>query len=271
MTSNGIDDSLQGLSSDPYNSLGTSFGLRIPPALTGVSSQPRFEFCLVSRVVQGRTKVRGIRQLLTIGIPQGGSPPIYPVRCLVQTPFWRFIDGNVSWHLVKEPVGKDSTKLSPTDTTNWTQGPSGTGSAMLYETFTNTTVDPVTGAPVLYFNGLTAYTPPPISASRRQPIAGCGNLKTISYPWNNPQAWDSLEEEVTGDWRISLYASVLQSNPVVRPEAVIPTTYDLGFAIPEEVFLASFPPPGEGVTPTSAPIYWDIGGAILFEDEEFEG
>ena len=103
-------------------------------------------------------------------------------------------------------------------------------------------------------------------------MAGCGNLHSIRFPWDDPTAWNSLEEEVVGNWRISLYASVLQSNPVTRAITSLPTItgsgYDLGFALPEETFLAAYPVPGEGANPTSAPIYWDIGGAILFEDEE---
>lgn len=273
VSTRGVDESLQGITSDPYGSAPpTGFALRIPPALS-IAVQPRYEFCLATRVLQGKTRVRGIRQLLTVGInfPLGGGPLEYPVRMNVQTPFWRFIDGNVSWHLVREPATVDSTKLVKTDAQNWTHGVTGKGSAMLYDTFTNTNVDPVTGAPILYFQNLTAYTPPLVNADRRQPVAGCGNLRSILYPWNNPQAWDSIEEEIEGNCRISLYASLLQTNPLTRPAATIPniTTsgYDLGFAIPEEVFLAAYPQPAEGGSTTSAPIYWDIGGAILFEDE----
>ena len=273
IASTGIDESLQGLSSDPYGSVPpTSFALRIPPALNLGTPQPRYEFCLASRIVQGKTRVRGIRQLLTIGISSSvGSVLDYPVRCNVQTPFWRFVDGNVSWHLVKEPATVDSTKLVATDSWNWTYGPTGKGPAMLYQSFTNSSVNP-NGAPTVYFENLTAYTPPLVTPSRRQPVAGCGNLHSIRFPWDDPTAWNSLEEEVVGNWRISLYASVLQSNPVTRAITSLPTItgsgYDLGFALPEETFLAAYPVPGEGANPTSAPIYWDIGGAILFEDEE---
>lgn len=272
ISSSGIDESLQGISSDPYGSIPTSFALRVPPALniTGVP-QPRYEFCLATRIVQGKTRVRGIRQLLTIGVSTSiGGVLDYPVRCNVQTPWWRFVDGNVSWHLVKEPATIDSTKLVATDSANWTYGPTGKGPAMLYQSFTNGSVNP-NGAPTIYFENLTAYVPPLLSAQRRQPIAGCGNLRSILFPWDNPTAWNSIEEEVVGNWRISLYASVLQSNPVIRASAVLPTItvsgYDLGPVVPEETFLAAYAG-GEGESPTGAPIYWDIGGAILFEDEE---
>ena len=275
IASRGVDEALQGISSDPYGSNPpSSFALRIPPALNLVDGsgnpipQPRYEFCLATRILQGRTRVRGIRQNLRIGISSSiGGVLDYPVLAQQQSTGWRFIDGNVSWHLVKEPPTTDSTKLVSTDTSNWTYGPTGKGPAMLYETFTNTNVDPVTGAPLLYFRNMTAYAPPLVSSSRRQDVAGCGNLKSILFPWDNPTAWNSFEEVVEGNFRVSLYASVLQSNPVTRVQTNLPTTYDLGCVTPEEVFLASYPVPGEGANPTSAPIYWDIGGAILFEDE----
>lgn len=277
IASSGIDESLQGFSSDPYGSNPpTSYALRVPPAIDtsvlGNAQQPRYWFCLATRTFQGKTTIRGIRQLLTIGIsaPLDESGLDYPIRCNVTTPFWRFVDGNVSWHLVSEPVTMDTNTPAPTDTYNWQKGPVGKGSAMLYQSFTNAAVDPVTGAPLLYFQGLTAYTPPALAVPRRTPIGNCGNLRSILYPWNNPTAWDSMCETLEGNLRVSLYASVLPSNPQTRLSPRLPTItatgYDLGYAVPEETFVAAFPVP-EGPSPTSAPIYWDIGGAILFEDE----
>ena len=135
--------------------------------------------------------------------------------------------------------------------------------AMLYETFTNSNVDPLTGAPAYYPVGLTAYTPPALTAW--QPIAGLGNLKDVRFPWEAPTDSQGIREEVEGSCKISLYASVLQTNPLTRLQPVLPavaSTYPPGLS-PESAFINSLVSGGR-----SRVIFWRVFGSILFEDSE---
>jgi hypothetical protein len=269
----GIDESLQGISTDPFgrNSPG-AIGLRIPPVLPDVAAedQPRYLFCLASRTLgNAKTTIRGIRQLLTIGVDRSGTDgQELPYELPVTSPSWRFPDGNVSWHLVREPNDDLRTRATAyrSDSTSWRYRDSDQA-AMLYEsaTFAAGAVDPQTGAPIFYNVGLQTYVPPQtFSASHASPIGNLGNMKGIYYPWE-PQSDDKLNIVVAGNCRISLYASVLQSNPVTRikPLGLTASNIISSGISPEDAFVSNFTF-GEGGT--QGPIYWRIGGSILFDD-----
>jgi len=274
-STSGADQGLQGLSSDPFvGKTGTpaATGLRIPALVNGPDN--RYLFLLATRVVNsGFTRVLGIRQYLEIGLdiaPQLGIETERPVTLSVVTPTFRFSDGaNVSWHLVKEPTPTRDNR------TPRTQAPSfgfqtSDSPALLYAGFTAANVT-ATGAPVNYPVDLTSYTPP-TWVNDWQPIAGLKALRDIRYPWVDNQAWDSIDEVVGGgSWRISLYASVLQTNPLTRPGIIYgPTIATDGSAVggpPEEDFIYKFTFPTSETAPAQGPQFWRIAGSILFEDE----
>lgn len=267
----GIDEALQGLTSDPIGSgLPQTTGLRVPPVLPGYTTplaQPRYRFCLATRTIAGGapTRLIGIRQGVTLGVDaNGGTPPVRPVEMEIQTPTFHFPDGNISWHLVKETVGHRVVTTPSTNAPAWSYLESD-GSAMLYKTFTNTNVDPVTGAPAYYNVGLTAYTPPPTPHDWLS-ISGLGDFHDVRFRWKANHAWSTLDEVIDGTCRISLYASVLQTNPATRTNLTIPTTYSQTGIIPEEVFIADWTT-GGGDAPFKGPIYWRIYGALVFEDD----
>jgi len=257
----GIDEGLQGLSSDPFAPTGfTSYaGLRVPVVLPGVSqaNMPRYRFLLATRRYNGKTKIIGIRQGLTIGCDaNAGTPPERPLECNVTTPGFRFSDGNVSWHLVKEEQADRNFIRPQTDTESWAFMQS-ESPAMLYQTFTNTTVNPQTGAPIYYPLGLTAYTPPATGTHWRH-IAALGNFHDLRFPWNSPEAWDTLNIEVEGSGRISLYATVLQTNPATRSNGSNTVTALSSTACPEESFIKDLSAVGV--------VYWRVFGSLIFED-----
>ena len=233
-------------------------------------NQPRYLFLLDSRII-GNTKtvVRGIRQGLTIGINQSSSEAqslIYEFP--VTSPWWRFPDGNVSWHLVREP--NDTLQINHPErnrraSANWCYLESNTP-AMLFQDFTNSNVNPSTGAPLFYNVGLTAYTPPTFSASRYKPVGNLGNMKGIYYPWE-PHSDNCLYFPVSGPAKISLYASVLQTNPLTRlqPESLTAADVISGGISNEDAFVFNFTS-GGGESPLLSPIYWRIFGSILFDD-----
>lgn len=83
-------------------------------------------------------------------------------------------------------------------------------------------------------------------------------MKGLYYPWNATSD-DKLNIVVNGNCRISLYASVLQTNPATRLAATALTASNVissGIA-PEDAFVANF----------AGAMYWRIYGAILFDDE----
>jgi hypothetical protein len=259
----GVDEGLQGLTSDPFAAQGfTSYaGLRVPPVLPGVLqvNMPRYRFLLATRKFNRKTKIIGLRQGLTIGCNANiDAQPERPLECNVTTPGFRFADGNVSWHLVKEQ-GNRSFIRPQTDTESWAFMQS-ESSAMLYQTFANSNVNPQTGAPIYYNLGLTAYTPPNLGDSWEH-IAGLGNFHDLRFPWSSPMGWDALDIEVGGSGRISLYATILQTNPVTRIQGAVAVTSLSSSAAPEEAFIRDMTVQGGKVN------YWRVFGAIVFEDE----
>jgi hypothetical protein len=260
----GVDEALQGLSSDPFAPQGfTSYaGLRVPLVLPGViqTAMPRYRFLLATRKFNTRTKIVGLRQGITIGCNANiDAPPERPIECNVVTPGFRFDDGNVSWHLVKEEQVDRAFIRPTTDTQSWAFMQS-ESPAMLYQTFTNSNVNPQTGAPIYYNLGLTAYSPPKTGDNWRH-IAALGNFHDLRFPWNSANGWDELDIQVDGSGRISLYATVLQTNPATRNQGSVVVTNLSSTACPEEAFIQDMTAQGARV------VYWRIFGAIVFEDD----
>jgi hypothetical protein len=263
----GIDESFQGLTSDPVGkALPQGTGLRIPPVLpsyTTPKAQPRYLFCLATRTItSGRTRLLDVRQLVTLGVDANyGTPPERPVEMTVVSPSFHFPDGNISWHLVTERVGQRPTVLSTTDAAGW-QYLQTDGSAMLYKTFVNSTITG-TGAPVYYFQGLTSYEPPELAQSWLD-INGLETMHELRFPWYGRQ-WGSVDSVIEGTARISLYASVLQTNPATRTPLVPPSPWLSSSTTPEELFVYDWTKTSEA-SPTQGPIYWRIAGSLVFED-----
>jgi len=247
-------------------------GLRIPSLVNTFDT--RYLVLLSTRVIQNySTRVCGIRQGLEIGMDlapfMNDVTTERPVSLLVTTPTFRFSDGaNVSWHLVKEPMIQRPGQTDPRQTASWAFNSSDTP-AFLYSDFTASAVD-VKGAPVNYPLTLLTYAPP-TWAQDWQPIAGLKAIRDIRYPWASDQAWDSINEDVPGNWRISLYASILQTDPATRPGIVFnPAVASNGTALggpPEEDFIFKYSFPGGEIAPAAGPQFWRIYGSILFEDE----
>jgi hypothetical protein len=267
----GVDEALQGVTSDPFASSANSTytGLRIPAAFSGdgPTSQPRYLFNLASLTFTGGVKLLGIRQLLTLGVDANeGTPPEWPTEMWVKTPTFRFVDGNVCWMLVRE-MNPQRTQSKPiTDTQNWVKGQSDSP-AMLYQTFTNTNVTP-SGAPVQYSQGLTAYSPPPFQglAQQFEGVAGLGNFHDLRFPWDSARAWEAFGPDgvdLEGNGRLTLYASVQQTNPATRNAPTLLPTSLSSNACPEECFIKDFTTTVASVQ--LGPNYWRIGGSLLVE------
>ena len=268
----GIDEALQGFSSDPFVSAGNLAvytGLRIPPVLpsdTGPMSRPRYLFNLASVKFLSGIRVLGMRQGVTLGMDANlGTPPLRPIEQFVETPTFRFVDGNISWHLMIDRENRVEKKPA-TDASNWTFLQS-TSPSMLYQTFTNTKINPQ-GAPLEYMVGLTAYSPPAFSQIG-DAVAGLGNIHDLRYPWDSASVWRDLGDGglfIDGGGRLTLYASVLQTNPATRGSPSHTMTNISSSNLPEESFLQDYSVAGPGEVQLG-PIYWRIMGALIVETD----
>jgi hypothetical protein len=270
VSTTGVDEALQGVSSDPgpASAYSTWTGLRIPAVLNAAetpATQPRYLFCLASLTFQDGIKLLGLRQGLTIGCDANeGTLPERPMEAWVTTPTFRFVDGNVSWHCVVERQPKIIQGQPNTSTQNW-QKLQSDGPAMLYQSFTNSNVNPATGAPIVYSLGLTAYQPPALSGTWEE-LAGASNMHDIRFPWSSSTAWSSFGPEgvdILGAGRLSFYASVLQSNPLTRGLPTLSPTSLSSNAAPEECFIKDF---STVIAENNlGPVFWRVMGALLVE------
>lgn len=262
----GIDEALQGFSSDPFATpIPSSVGLRVPSFVPNNSNPQlnRYLFLLASRTIgMGETvRLRGWRQYVTIGLsaPANTSVGSRPVEYEVVTPGFRFADGNVSWHLVREPLQGVAMNRPNTDLPSFLYKDSDTP-ALLYQTYSQS------AASGYYMLNLNGYTAPLDRYGTWEPIAGLGNVRDLRASWRSSEAWDdSLSPCVGGPARVSLYASVLQTNPSTRPKANNPTTPSQGDP-PEETFIFKWNAQGPGGLETGGVQYWRIAGALIFED-----
>jgi hypothetical protein len=258
----GIDEALQGFSSDPFgSSLPGSIGLRVPTFVN--TSTTRYLFLLATRTLGNgqAVRVRGWRQYVTIGLsaPLSATVGSRPVEFEVVTPGFRFADGNVSWHLVREPPQLVGQRRPTTDLPNFMYQDADQP-ALLYQSYTQSVA---TG---FYMLDLTAYVPPTGRLGTWEPIAGLGNVHDLRAGWRSTEAWDdSLDELVAGPGRVSLYASVLQTNPGTRPKANNPTTPSVGDP-PEETFIFKWNAQGPGGAEAVGVQYWRIAGSLILED-----
>ncbi len=274
VSTTGFDEALQGITSDPFSGSGTptATGLRIPVTLPsdGPPAQPRYLFNLASLTFQNNVRLMGIRQGLTIGVDANqGTPPEWPTECWVKTPTFRFVDGNVCWMLLREKNPQQTQQKPVTDAANWAKTQSDSP-AMLYQSFTNGNVT-ATGAPVVYFEDLQNYAPPAFEgyAQTFETVAGLGNFKDLRFPWDSTDAWQAFGSEgilLEGSGRLTLYASVLQTNPATRGVPTQSVTNLSSNAAPEECFIKDFTATvGERRV---GPNYWRIAGALLVEVEQ---
>jgi hypothetical protein len=272
IASSGFDEYLQLVGSDPFAGPSpNSVGLRVPglptPALSAGGAQLRYLFNLASFTVGDGAcvKIRGYRQLATLGFAQKqGSEEdatVYVVEQEIVSPFWRFTDGNISWHIhvFGGPNASDVPKgvTAPyTDVARdvvsykryWADSP-----CLLY--------GPGSGAaPGNIYQNIATYVPPNNGKPWGSAIASKqGTFYDLRTPWRTHGALDSLDIPVRGPATVAFFASVRQSNPETRDALSPPggdesTFYAAGLSA-EEQFLLNFPDA----------IYWRVGGSLILE------
>lgn len=274
----GFDETLSGLVPSS-----TFVGLRVPSLVpaTAPAGSGRYLFLLATRTIIGRTRLRGVGQLLSIAanLPRTVAevaPNEMPFEFDCTSPEFKFADGNVTWHLVQEPIRRTNVDTVATDTTSFKKLWADAGSALLYNSFTASSVTP-TGQPNSYPTTLTAYTSPDLSGAWTPAVEGLFSWRDMRFPWNMPPGEDLIDmpfEASGGPIRISLYATVLQTQGGVSGGVVtnlipnLPNPLPASFAcMPEWQFIMNMVNLGVGFGP--APVqYWRIGGRLRFVDEE---
>lgn len=266
----GIDEELQLIGGDAYGHI-NSVGLRVPTLATALAAPVvdgapfpnpligRYLFMLASFSIAAgaNSRIRGWRQLLTIGVKQHDDELGFTrvAEQLVTSPFWRFQDGNVSWHLMDMgPPGAQGVPndvSNPNDLENFTFRNSITP-ALLYETATLPVADP-------FYIDLTAYTPP----NQGRPwgtsfLPGFTTMYDLREPWSQGGLqWQSLDIPIAGPRTIALFASIRQTNPNTRVTLHAPATFYPEGLSQEEQFLLNFP----------NAIYWRVGASLIVDSE----
>src|ERR1700687_1101782 len=269
----GIDEQLQLVGSDPYAHI-ENVGLRVPFGPTATVGKvaplderacPEFPGPLLNRYLfmlcafnvnyKQCARLRGWRELVTIGTKQtsdAGSPRV--VEQEVLSPFWKFADGNVSFHLMDMgPPGGQGLPLTlrgPIDLNNfkfrWASSP-----ALLYDTGT------VMPAADLFYVDLTTYVAPHQGKPYGAPlIPGMSVMYDLRTPWRSGGLpWHAIDIPITGPRTVALFASVRQTNPATRVALTLPLPIYPEALSPEEQFLLNFP----------NAIYWRVGGGLIVD------
>jgi len=234
------DPTLQFVGGSPWPGDLSASGLVLPVAPT-TSSELRYlvRLCGLRLGPYVRCVVRWVRQLLTIGteLPteQGGA--VIPVEQEVISPTWRFIDGNVSWHLRKLAVKRGTYIRQPSD-------------VVAFPPYTALQEGQLSG---ILTRQVTPYIPLNGGIPPGEDIGGLGNMRDMRYPYANGVLPNDLNLEVVGPADVIFFASVWQTDPETRPNP--PDPGNTSALRPEDRFVLQYPESR----------YWRIGAEMLLD------
>lgn len=233
LASAAADSDVTAIGSSPHLGDQSSTGIRVPVAPTTTqTNRYLFRLCGVEIPVGYAISIKGLRQAATIRhFEEINLEPLILEREIV-SPFWRFLDGNISWHLRLQqqqfaPRGFDAAQIAGTDPEM-----RGLDSALLYT------------PPLVPYTALGAGIPP------GDAVGNLGTFRDMRFPWNGTQQW-ALDELIRGPGAVVFYASVHQTDPANRP--LYPS---VGGLRPEDQFVANFP---------DTAIYGHVAGGMIFE------
>jgi len=247
LSTQGFDPAFQDVASDSSGG-GYNVGLVIPqtPPLVNLPKN-RYLFLLAYAqfAANERAKIIGMRQLVTIGQyvpedPQDPNSALYSLEMEVETPFWHFTDGNITWYLQRIP--QVSYPIRNAANAEGLQYRYGQTPSLLFQ-------DPP-----------PAYVPPnggrPYGVPLTPDLSGFHDLR-----FREKYSSKYFEIPIVGPCDVALYASVQQTDPATRttltlPEGVLPS------ALPnkEDQFLLNFP----------EAVYRRVSGSFIVEGEHCE-
>lgn len=224
----GFDDFLQLVGGDAANTPeGTP--IRVPTA-------PGFRYRVLTAVIDLNPgdAVVGLRQAVELWtvyptiVDEAPTPPGFPARLPVVTPFWHFVDGFTTWTLTFESVPPGSHRFDPNESRSFAYEDS-TSPALVFETVHF----PMAPAEPGYL-GLDDYTPP---GMRGQAFL---TMRDIRYPWGE-NALQTLRIVADGPRRARLYCDVLQTNPATRFNPSDLSAAQLAALCPEDRYTLANP------------------------------
>lgn len=239
LVSAAVDTDLQGIGGSPYLGDFSSTGLRVPTAPT-VDQQHRYLFRLCGAEIPtgAGLYVVGMRQAVTLRAEfqrtneQGLITGVFPFEREVVSPWWRFTDGNVSFHLKWSQQVQSNRTILSAGVPGTSPSTFGVDSALLY--------NPGPGGifPVV-------YDPPGAGIPPGRDVDWLGTIRELRYPWGST-SWD-ISVPCYGPGVVTLYASVFQTNPSTRippPQLTPPAPFTdpvvCGMRV-EDQFLVQFP------------------------------
>lgn len=234
VASEAFDPDLTGIGSTPWSGDQASTGVRVPVApTTDPGNRYLFRLCGVEIPSGYAIMMRLLRQLVTIRQTDilNGEPRI--IEREVESPFWRFQDGNVSWHLRLQKQQFAPKTFDPAQVAGTSPEMRALDASLLYR------------PPLVPYLALGAGQPPGTS------VGAFGTFRDIRFPWQNQS--HSLSVLVKGPGAVVFYASVFQPDPDIRP--LYPSVAGMR---PEDQFLGNFP----------RAIYGRVAGAMVFQIRE---
>jgi hypothetical protein len=267
IASYGVDETRQLSGTSPFG--GSAWlGLRVPTKTTASltpSGKPRVSYRYLFNGASfsvgpgAKARIIGYRQYHEIGFLVGSSGAGFRAITLpVTTPGWAFPDATVSWHfrLLGGPNAQGLPLFTPAPQNGqnlikgWATGP-----ALLYQSITLPVGDP-------YYVDLTAYVPPNGGRPFGRPLTDhpqSGTILGLATDWRTPDAWGSLDVEVSGPDTVAALISVAQTDPSAYP-ALPFTSAQAGVGVtPEDSFLAN------AIVGGKTAIQWRVGVSLIVE------
>jgi hypothetical protein len=238
LVSGSVDNDLLGVGASPVPGDFSYTGVRVPAAPT-IDQNHRYLIRLCGAEVPTGSGliVRGVRLAATMRAevpqtdPAGGT---FVFEREIVSPFWHFVDGNVSFHLRwTQQVQSVRTVFDPLQLPGSSPSTFGVDSALLY---TPNALGPFLGV----------YVPPGRGIPPGRDVDFLGTIRDAGrYPWTNTD-WD-LSVPVVGPGVVTLWASVFQTDPTHRippPQLAPPAPFTDPLVCglrPEDQFLMQFP------------------------------
>lgn len=241
-----VDPALAGVGGGPSIGDLNATGIVLPAAPT-TSQTRRYLASLCTIIVpEGKeAEIVSVKQLLTIGVDvkvEEDLAPYWHFELPVTDPVWRFVDGNVSWHLMStQAESSASSRIQFTDVFP---------PAPPYIQSRGTMQSGILSRATILDGG---YIPLNGGQPYGEPVAGLGYFSDMRWPWSAQDPSESLGIRVRGPRRIVLFASVHQTDPELRPNK--PVLVEDSWLKPEDRFVLQNPEAR----------YWRIGARMAVD------
>lgn len=252
----GFDPDRLGVGSSPYRGDVSNASLFIPQTPT-LAPELRYLFRLAGVAVAAGSfyRLQGIRTAITIGdlILDPVSGGRYLAERVVQSRFWTFQNGNVVYfvrieHGAPRQEGGEGEGRFPRSLPSMTPELYGTDPALIYA---------VNAAGIAEDGIVLPYRPPSGGAPPGSDVPGFGLIRDNRFGHSDHGAREDVDLAIPGPCRVTLWASVYQTDPdpLVRPR--LPAGASLAGFPEEDIFVQSVERLG------GAPRFRHVSGSLV--------